>query len=186
MIRLHAPAGELPLAFQQYEHLSAGTASPYVDDAGRPLRMARLDDALSGEGVGVKMVQIDLMFSDQGGGALQPHTITTEVIGTLDSQGLARVIHAQARQFTGKRRQGESPPEMFITGLTITGRSTRKPKSSVGRQRGKAKPRPRRQFIKVHSPKSGKATTRTVYRDKTTGRFTSRAVWEALKGNAKR
>lgn len=185
MIHLLAPEGELPLAFQQYEHLATGTATPFLDaGTGRPLRMARLDDALGAEGIGTKHIAITLAYSDTGGGALQETTVATDVIGTLDAQGLARVIHAQARQFAGKKRPGESPPEMFVTAIAIT---TRKPKAPPKARRARGvKGRPVRQYVKVRNPRTGKLASRPIYRDKTTGRFAKRAEWEALKGNATR
>lgn len=174
-VSLQAPEGHNPLAFEQYEHLSNGNSYALLDPSGRPLQGERLDRQLFLEGVGPKTVRIEVQYADTGAGALSSTTLEATAIGTLDSQGLARLIHAEARQFTGRRKKGESPALMFIQGIEVVGPEQPKPAAPEKRT---ARPKVRRQYVKVPNKRTGKLMTRAVYRDKKTGRFASRAQWE--------
>lgn len=173
-VSLNAPDGHTPLAFEQYEHLHNGRSYAMLDASGRPLQGDALDRQLSLEGVGPKEIVIRVEYADQGAGDLSRTTLRTQAIGTLDSQGLARLVHAQARQFTGRNRKGESPALMFINAIEVKGEREQAPEKP---QRA-ARPKIRRQYVKVPNKKTGKLQTRAIYRDKKTGRFASRAAWE--------
>ena len=176
-VSLTAQDGTLPLAFEQYEHLSRNDKPAYLDASGRPLQGARLNAALHAEGVGLKRVRLGVLYSDVGSGDTIPTTLDTEVIGTLDADGLARIIHAQARQFTGRRDPGNSPALLFVQSITVGDVVPEVRKLKKGEPRTR-KPRVVRQFVKVRSVKTGKVQSRAVYRDKRTGRFASRAQWK--------
>ena len=174
-VSLTAADGELPLAFEQYEHLSKGTAPAYVDAAGRPLFGDALNRALADEGVGMKDIQIRLAFAESGADDPTMTTLRTRTVGTLDADSLARLIHAESRNFTGSRRKGESPALMFIMGIDVG--APRQAPATAKRSRKRAPVV--RQFVKVPNKKTGKLQSRAIYRDRKTGRFTSRAQWES-------
>lgn len=174
-VSLQAPDGHNPLAFEQYEHLSNGKGYALLDPSGRPLQGAALDRQLSLEGIGPKTISIQVQYADSGAGELKTTNLEATALGTLDSQGLARLIHAEARQFTGRRRKGESPALMFIQAIQVSGPEQPAPKETP---KHAARAKIRRQYVKVPNKLTGKLQTRAIYRDKKTGRFASRAAWE--------
>lgn len=175
-IKLRAADGDLPLGFLQYETLRDGVGAYELD--GRPIYGARLNDALAGEGIGEKTVAIAGRYASEGGSeALARWRATVRVAGTLDNESLARIIHAKAREFSGRKKGGQSPAEVYVVGLTITSHAPAKPLP-------KSKRGARREFVKVKMP-NGKLVSRTVYRDKSTGRFTSRETWNATRKRTK-
>jgi hypothetical protein len=179
--------GELPLAFLQYEHLKEGTATPFRAN-GREVYGASLDRLLESEGIGEKRVEIELQFAMSGAGALEKQTLSTTIAGTLDSGSLARVIHAQARQFTGKYRKGDSPQLAFVTAITVG--SPEKPqrpviaalppadlKALASTYRVKIGPKGGAPKVVRHRDKRGRA----YYLDKRTGKQVRASVWQLFK-----
>jgi len=111
-------------------------------------------------------------FAARGGQeTLDPWEEQSYSVGTLDHGALARVIHALTRNFVGRFRKGESPPEVYVTDIAII------PKGSRGGIIEKSRSQP-------------KVRTRTHYRDTVTGHFITRATYErsrrAIRAAAKR
>lgn len=184
--------GELPLAFLQYEHLKDGTATPFRAD-GREVYGASLDRLLAAEGIGVKRVQVELQFAMSGAGDLEKTTLSTEIAGTLDSGALARVIHAQARQFTGKYRKGDSPQLAFVTAITVgSPQAPERPKIAAlppadlkalaSTYRVKLGPKGGAPKVVRRRDKRGRA----YYLDKRTGKQVRANVWRLFKATRKR
>ena len=177
-VSLQAPDGYSPLAFEQYEHLHNGKGYAMLAPDGSPLQGSALDEQLALEGMGPKLVRVTLDYADTGAGDLKSTVLETTALGTLDSQGLARIIHAQARQFTGARAKGNSPALMFVQGIEVAAPEQSKPAQPEPKPARTKRNAVRRQYVKVVSKRTGKTISRAIYRDKTTGRFAKRSEWQ--------
>ena len=169
MLRLTTdPAdGEQYLAFSTDDHFK-GDATPYLS-SGRPLAGGALDRALSAEGVGLKSVTIELDVALTGGGPLERHTLRTRVPGTLDREGLARVVHAQVRQYVGSFSRTDSPPEQYIAEIVVGDAPSRVQQV----KRARRSTRPRREVVEVVNRRTGEVLSRVIFRD-AKGRFAAR------------
>ena len=118
-IRLTAQGGQLPLAFQNtHEHLK-GTAGDAYLSQGKPLAGEQLDLALAREGYGLHPVRVSGQFSQAGNKETIPWQMDTVLAGQLNSDELARAIHAATRQFIEPYGRGNTPPEVYVTGIQI-------------------------------------------------------------------
>lgn len=210
-VTLSAGEDELPLAFSQYETLTQGAVAPFQDAKGRPLFGRRLEKALKAEGIGPKLVQIELQIAEQGGGPLSTEIATARLVGTLDPSTLARVVHDRARTVMSRKGpKGNSPAEAYVTGIVVEPAKAEKPtrrrptaKRAKKRRtpaRAPAKKRPPATRAKKRPPampakkapvqaKRRYVNGRTIYQD-ARGRFVDRATWKrslaARKGAATR
>ncbi len=160
MIRLDAPDNELPLAFRVGEHL--GGALPAFERSGEPVESGALDVELAEEGLGLKPITIRGLYAPEEGANLIPWSSSTDVAGTLDADGLARVVYQQAKFFIEATRTaaGNTPPEVYITQIKI-GVSTGKEKKRKEKKRRAPK------LIRV-----------IRYRDTKTGRLVKQSTWK--------
>jgi hypothetical protein len=162
-----------------YDHLR-GSATPFVDESGQPTAGVTLKRALATEGLGEHQLTFTGLLLPPNAtdrSKLKPWTVTMTTLGTLDPDGLARLSHAAARQaiVSGTRRK-DTPPELYLTGITIDSPGVApEPPAETRRRIEPVHVRAVRAY--VGKPlKSGKR--RVVYRDRSTGKFVSRATWE--------
>lgn len=118
-IRLTAQSGQLPLAFQNVdEHLKGLGEDAYLHH-GQPLAGDELDARLAREGSGLHPLTLYGQFAQSGYPELFPWSTHSHIAGRVDTESLARVIHAMTRQFIAPYGKGNTPPEIYVTGIQL-------------------------------------------------------------------
>lgn len=119
MDRLSATGGDLPLAFQVADHLE-GDGPPYAS-YGKPVYGTNLERQLESEGVGTHDVTVSGLFAmpGQGGRELYSWEKQTTLLGSLDIRTVSRAIYAMARDFIKGYAKGDTPPEIYVTGIQV-------------------------------------------------------------------